>query len=148
MPPIAPRRVRGLVSVGFLLLWSILGAAPCPSPGPLEIVSPEPSEVVSSAAVPVEVRLDPELVDPASLVVLLNGEPVPVEGGPEVFTASVGPGFPLARSNKLTALANLLVGAPLSWSHGFLYEPPRARARRSAAHHPRVKRCRSRRSRR
>jgi hypothetical protein len=118
--------LRRSVLVSLLALLAAAFAPACVRNGP-QILSP--ASVVNDFDVPVQVRvpLDHDF-DPATGVTL-NGVPVAVAGGPQVFSASVPPGFPLQDVNTL-ALATVSPGGPRLVSLVFEYQPAKASARR------------------
>jgi hypothetical protein len=115
-------------ALASLLLVSLLTlAAKCGAPpGPLIFA---PAGDVFDFDVDLQVQTPAgSTFDPATGVTL-NGVPVPVAGGPGVWTASVSPGFPLQDANTLTVSCLLSSGAPASASRSFQYLPPKARVR-------------------
>ncbi len=66
--------------------------------------------------------------DPAAGV-KLNGVPVPVSGGPSVYTAALSPGFPLRDHNRLDVVVET-AGQTRTTLHRFQYRPDKARVRR------------------
>ncbi len=112
-----------------VLLSGLLGVS-CSPTGP-KIVRPADGAPVVTPAVQIQVELPADAFDPATLAATLNGAPVALAGGPLVFTASVGPGAPLAEDNLLVVTARG-PESPVTFraQRSFGYAPPRARARR------------------
>jgi hypothetical protein len=129
-------RARVLLPFLLVLVLTQLGAAQWScgrGAGPIKIVSPGPEVTSFSFAIAFELR-GQRFGSPEAF---LNGEPLVVSGGPEVFTASpsggllVEPGPPLLDENELVVIAhheqNELV---MEARHEFEYAPPKARAYR------------------
>lgn len=114
----------------LLLVLPASLAVTCSPTGP-RILAPAAGVAVTTAAVAVEIELPADAFDETTLVARLNGEPVALAGGPTRFTASVGPGAPLADANLLVVTVQG-PGSPVTFraERAFAYAPPRARARR------------------
>lgn len=122
-----------LPCLAFVLpLLAALGGT-CSSSGP-RIVTPGDGVAVSTPSFEVRVELPADAYDAATLVATLNGQPLPLAGGPTVFTASLVPGPPLAEQNELDVTVRA-PGSPVTFRahRSFAYAPPRARARRITA---------------
>lgn len=127
----SPRLLRGLSPL--LLLVPALLALRCPEwpIGPEALVIAAPGERVETRTVEVEIQLDDGHLDPATLRARLNGEPVALQGGPKVFTATLEPGAPLRDQNRLQAQARVRGSAGRTAALvSFRYAPPKARAHR------------------
>jgi hypothetical protein len=111
-----------LVFVSVLALAARCGAPPGP-----QIFSPAGDIFEFSFGVQIQVPGGASF-DP-NTGVTLNGVPLPVTGGPNVFEAAVEAGSPLQDANTLTVNCLLASGSPASVSRSFQYLPPKARAR-------------------
>jgi hypothetical protein len=133
--PSIPPRVLAVLA-GRLRLAALLVAGPFGLGGSctaddLAITSPVDGAVVTTSTVAVEVHIDPAAYVPGSLEVTLNGSPLALAGGPDVFTASVPAGAPLRDDCILVARAVAENGVTFTKQAQFQYAPPgKARARR------------------
>jgi hypothetical protein len=119
--------MRSLVLLTSSVALLLIGA-PCPKNPAIKIVTPAASTPVATFSFQVEIEIATNL-DPGSVQVTLNGQPLAVVGGPTVFTATVDPGPPLQDQNTLQVNAQLLSGqGGASVTRDFDYLPPKARA--------------------
>ena len=94
-------------------------------------VSPGHGEVITDGSFDLVVELISSRVVPGTLAVTINGDPVAMTGGPDVFTATLDPGPPLLDDNVLRVTAqSLATGTTIGRTSTFYYLPPKARARR------------------
>jgi len=129
-------RARVLLPVLLVLVVTQLGAAQCSlgkGSGPIKIVSPGSEVTGFSFVIAFELR-GQRFGSPEAF---LNGEPLVVTGGPEIYVASqtggplVLPGSPLLDENELVVLAHHEQnGNVMEARHTFVYAPPKARAYR------------------
>jgi len=114
-----------------LLTVGLLG---CPPLNGIKSVSPASQSVVTTFSFDVVVEIDPARVDGGTLVIEINGgPPIPLSGGPTVFTTTVNPGPPLLDQNVLKVTANTVGSGTAAWRiSSFAYLPPKARARQIA----------------
>ena len=118
-------RVLALLS---LVVVSVLAlAARCGAPPGPQIFSP--SGDVFDFIVAIQVQVPGGASFDPNTGVTLNGVPIPVTGGPNVFEATVAPGSPLEDANTLILNCVLANGFPASATRNFSYLPPKARAR-------------------
>jgi hypothetical protein len=118
-----PRRSALVVFLGSVLAVAALAPACVPS-GP-QILSPR--NVVRDFDVPIQVTIPLGVTFDPATGVKLNGVDVPMTGGPQVYDASVAPGFPLQDLNTI-ALHTSSAAGPRVTSHVFRYQPLKARA--------------------
>jgi hypothetical protein len=109
----------------FCLLLTALAPACVPS-GP-QILSPR--NAVRTFDFIIEVSIPSGLTFNPADGVTLNGVPVPVTGGPQVFSATVQPGFPLQDVNSLSVSALTVLSTPSTTTRIFQYRPAKARVR-------------------
>ena len=115
----------------FTFLALFLVGSPCKGPrGLIDLVEPSRGEVVADYSFPIRIELGRNTV-PSTLVVRLNGQTlVDTDPAPDVFVATLDPGPPLKDYNLIQAVVEKKNGRPVSSSSWFIYEPPKARARR------------------
>jgi len=90
----------------------------------IEIVSPSAGAEIRENTVPVQINIQPEAVQPGSMVATLNGVPLPLSGGPRSFTAVVNADFPLREENLLSVGALYTNGVGIRIEQSFRYAPP------------------------
>jgi hypothetical protein len=122
---VVPRR-SALVFLFGSLLAAVTLAPACVPVGP-QILSPR--NVVRDFDVPIEVSIPMGVTFDPSEGVRLNGVAIPVTGGPQLFSATVSPGFPLQDLNTID-LHTTSTSGPRVTSHVFRYQPAKASARR------------------
>jgi hypothetical protein len=115
---LVPRRSALAFVLGSFLV--LVAFAPACVPSMPRILSP--GSVVRDLDVLIKVNVPLGLTFDPSDGVTLNGVPVPVTGGPQIFDATLSPGFPLQESN-LVELHTASASGPRVTSQSFLYQP-------------------------
>jgi len=133
--------MRGLVAARAVAVAIALVGIGCSSDGggnspPIDtddvvIIEPVDGAPVTSSRFTVRVEVAAPDLDSRTVRARLNGQALPLAGGPAVFEATVDPGPPLRDDNLLEITANRVNGQPATPARrSFSYLPPKARAKR------------------
>jgi hypothetical protein len=107
-----PSAIR-VLGAAALLAFALGGLGAACDPG-FEILRPREGEVVAGSAVQIQVAIDPEAYDMTSLAASLNGHPVPLSGGPQLWNATLPVGNPPAGPSLLVVKARAKNGTQVS----------------------------------
>jgi hypothetical protein len=113
-------------SLGLALLFSSLALLSACS-RQLVVLDPAPGSIVKTPSFDVRIRISD--LDPATVQVKLNDQPIPFTVVAGIATAHIDPGPPLRDENLLLVTARAKRAPRLAGSF-FLYLPPKARAHR------------------
>jgi hypothetical protein len=110
-----------------LALLALVSLGPvCPGSKPFDAISPANGAVIASFSFPITIDLG-AAANPGTLTAELNGAPVALAGGPDVWTATLDPGPPLQDANVLEVSVGLNGSAAMAHrTIGFSYLPPKA----------------------
>jgi hypothetical protein len=120
---------KRFLAPSLLLLALALSGTMCPGSGAFDSITPVNASVITSFSFPITIDLGPD-ANPATLTATLNGSPLALSGGPDVFTATVDPGPPLQDTNLLRVEVDVVSsGATRYRERTFEYLPPKARVK-------------------